>query len=198
MLTGLEPCTPPWKRPRLLIPFSMNSFPSRFLSYPCQLKGLRTATSHRSPSLPLPCSQASFIFLTHSFPVSCLVPSWEFAVCLRISGLHLDQLHWVNITEGLGPIQHGPSELYSLPHIVFISHPPHYSTLHKVDIFILRTSHGAYLPTIIIYGFHVFISGIYLDRVSTIPPGSISMFLCVYSIYLYFNMTASFFFIPLN
>lgn len=51
---------------------------------------------------------------------------------------------------------------------------------------------------IIIYGFHVFISGIYLDRVSTIPPGSISMFLCVYSIYLYFNMTASFFFYTLK
>lgn len=46
---------------------------------------------------------------------------------------------------------------------------------------------------IIIYGFHVFISGIYLDRVSTVPLGSIFMPLSVYSIYLYFNMTAFFF-----
>lgn len=171
-------------------------FLSGCLPYPCQLTGLRTATSPRSPfiaSAPL----LGLIYPPHTFlPVNCLVPSWECAICLRISDLHLDQLHWVNITEGLGPIQHSPSELYNLPHIVFISHPPHYSTLHKVDIFILRTSHGAYLPTIIIYGFHVLISGIYLDRVPTIPPGSISMFLCVYSIYLYFNMTASFFLYP--
>ena len=62
--------------------------------------------------------------------------------------------------------------------------------LSLVYIFIHRASHGELFPTIIIYAFHVFISGIYLDRLSTIPPGFIFKSLSVYSIYLYFNMTA--------
>lgn len=64
--------------------------------------------------------------------------------------------------------------------------------LSLVYIFIHRASHGELFPTIIIYAFHVFISGIYLDRLSTIPPGFIFKSLSVYSIYLYFNMTALF------
>lgn len=62
--------------------------------------------------------------------------------------------------------------------------------LSLVYIFIHRASHGELFPTIILYVFHVFISGIYSDRLSTIPPGSIFMSLSVYSINLYFNMTA--------
>lgn len=62
--------------------------------------------------------------------------------------------------------------------------------LSLIYIFIHRASHGELFPTVILYAFRVCISGIYSDRLSTIPPGSIFMSLSVYIINLYFNMTA--------
>lgn len=161
---------------------------------PCQLTRPTLVDSQVCPSIPHltlgPSDNPHLSPITHS--TQDAHGFWEFAITHGFQIWSWNSSIEGAIVKGWGPFNTGlrAADSYALFSFHFLYRIP----LSLVCVFIHRASHGAQLPAIIIYGFHVFISRIYLDRVSTSPPGSIFMSLSVYSIYLYFNMTAFFFF----